>query len=34
MDVNYTNCSNPIAIQVNQVIMLYTLNLYSAVCQL
>lgn len=34
MDVNETCCGNHSAIYINQNIMLYTLNLYSNICQL
>ena len=34
MDVSLTYCNNHFTIYVNQTIMLYTLNLYSDVCQL
>ena len=34
MDVNETYCGHHFTIYVSQTIMLYTLNLYSDVCQL
>ena len=34
MDVDQTYCGNDFTINVSQIIMLYTLNLYSAVYQL
>ena len=34
IDVNLTYCGNYFTIYVSQIIMLYSLNLYSAVCQL
>ena len=34
MDVQWTHCDNHFMMYTNQIIMLYTLNLYSDVCQL
>ena len=34
MDVHYTYCDNHFMIYTGQIIRLYTLNLYNAVCQL
>ena len=34
MDVNLTYCDNHFTTYVNQIIMLYTLTLYSGICQL
>ena len=34
MDVHYTYCGNHFMMYLSLIIMLYTLNLYSGVCQL
>ena len=34
MDVQQTNCDNHIMMYVSQFIMVYLLNLYSAICQI
>lgn len=34
MDANYIYCGDHVTINVTQIIMLYTLHLYSALCQL
>ena len=34
MDVHYTYCATHFMIYMSQIIMLYSLNIYSAVCQL
>ena len=34
MDVNQIYCGSHVTIYVSQIIMLYTLNIYSAVCKL
>lgn len=34
MDVNQTYCGNHFTIYLSQIILMYTLNLYSVVCQL
>ena len=34
MDVHWNCCGNHLTMYVSQIILLYTLNLYSAACQL
>ena len=34
MDVHWNYCGNHLTMYVSQIILLYTLNLYSAACQL
>ena len=34
IDINYIYCGNHFMLYKSQIIMLYTLNLYSAACQL
>ena len=34
MDIHQTYCGHHFMMQVSQIIMLYTLNLHSAICQL
>ena len=33
MDVNETHCDNNFVVDVSQIVMLYALHLYTAICQ-